>query len=127
MPYLIVPADGYSGNVTRVISSHKTLEAARRKKGNYAKWQIVEGYGHKGQTFYMDTVGSVYKRVNPGRKKSASKRVSAALKKYMASLKKNPGRKVKGGRAVSLKNFTGSVIRKSNGQVVIKGKGKRTA
>lgn len=67
-------------------------------------------------------------RRNPSkRKKSASKRVSAALKKYMASLKKNPGRKVKGGRSVSLKNFTGSVIRKSNGQVVIKGKGKRTA
>jgi len=37
----------------------------------------------------------------------------------------NPGRKVKGGRAVSLRNFTGSVIRKSNGQVVIRGKGKR--
>jgi len=39
---------------------------------------------------------------------------------------KNPaGRKVKGGRAVSLRNFTGSVVRMSNGQVVIRGKGKR--
>ncbi len=35
----------------------------------------------------------------------------------------NPGRKIKGGRAISLKNFTGRVIRKSNGQVHI-GRGK---
>ncbi len=39
--------------------------------------------------------------------------------------RENPGRKVKGGRAVSLKNFTGRVIRKSNGQVQIIGRGKR--
>ena len=63
------------------------------------------------------------------RKTSAKKRISSALKKYMRSLK-NPapkvkGRKVKGGRAVSLKNFTGSVIRKSNGQVLIRGKAKK--
>jgi hypothetical protein len=35
------------------------------------------------------------------------------------------GHKVKGGRAVTLHNFTGSIIRKSNGQVVIKGRGKK--
>lgn len=68
---------------------------------------------------------------NPAKPKSPSKRVSSALKKWIAKQKKrtNParvkGRKVAGGRAVSLKNFTGSVIRKSNGQVVIRGRGKR--
>lgn len=40
-------------------------------------------------------------------------------------VKRNAGRKVKGGKAVSLKNFTGRVIRKSNGQVLIEGRGKR--
>jgi hypothetical protein len=43
--------------------------------------------------------------------------------------KNNPasvkGRKVKGGRAVTLHNFTGSIIRKSNGQVEIKGRGRK--
>ena len=34
----------------------------------------------------------------------------------------NPGRKVKGGRAVSLRNFTGTVTRKSNGSVIIRGR-----
>jgi hypothetical protein len=39
---------------------------------------------------------------------------------------KNPtGRKVKGGRSVTLHNFTGSIIRKSNGQVKIKGRGRK--
>jgi hypothetical protein len=38
----------------------------------------------------------------------------------------NPvGHRVKGGRAITLHNFTGSVVRKSNGQVVIKGKAKK--
>ena len=35
------------------------------------------------------------------------------------------GHKVKGGRSVTLHNFTGSIIRKSNGQVVIKGRGRK--
>ena len=64
------------------------------------------------------------KRRNPSKRKTR-KRVSSALKKWMAKVKPNPGRKVKGGRAVSLRNFTGSVVRMSNGQVVIRGKGKR--
>lgn len=56
------------------------------------------------------------------------KRVAKALKKYVQG-RKNPssvkGRKVKGGRAVTLKNFTGTVVRKANGQVQIVGKGRK--
>ena len=71
------------------------------------------------------------KRSNPGRKakrnKSTRKRVSAALKKYVRS--QNPskvkGHKVKGGRAVTLKNFSGTVIRTNRGQVLIHGRGKK--
>ena len=64
--------------------------------------------------------------VNPS-KRSVRKRVAAALKKYVRG---NPprvkGRKVKGGgRAVSLKNFTGTVVKKANGQVQIIGKGRK--
>lgn len=59
------------------------------------------------------------------RKPSARKRITAALKKYMRNPAKVKGRKVKGGKAVSLKNFTGTVIRKTNGQVVISGRGKK--
>jgi hypothetical protein len=62
-------------------------------------------------------------------KRKTRKRVSAALKKYLGSLKnpapKTKGRKVKGGRAVTLKGFTGTVTRKANGQVVIRGKGRK--
>jgi hypothetical protein len=35
------------------------------------------------------------------------------------------GRKVKGGRAVSLKNFTGTIVRRSDGTVRILGKGRK--
>lgn len=59
---------------------------------------------------------------NPSKRKTR-KRVSTAFKKWMkAGGLKNPGRKVKGGRAVSLKNFSGTVTRKANGQVVIRGR-----
>ena len=61
---------------------------------------------------------------NPSKRKTR-KRVSNALKKWMKAgglAKKNPGRKVKGGRAVSLRNFSGTITKKRNGQVVIKGR-----
>lgn len=42
---------------------------------------------------------------------------------------KNPprvkGRKTKGGRAVTLKNFTGTIVKKSDGTVQIVGRGRR--
>lgn len=64
---------------------------------------------------------------NPSKRK-IQKRVSAALRKYLGS-PTNPsrakGRKVKGGRAVTLRNFTGTITRKANGQVVIRGKGRK--
>lgn len=49
------------------------------------------------------------------------------LKKQQS--KSNPprvkGRKTKGGRAVTLKNFTGTIVKKSDGTVQIVGRGKR--
>lgn len=42
-----------------------------------------------------------------------------------ATVRGNPAfRKVKGGRAVSLKNFTGTVTQKSDGSVLIRGRKK---
>lgn len=35
------------------------------------------------------------------------------------------GRKVKGGRSVTLKNFTGTIVKKSDGTVDILGRGRR--
>lgn len=64
-----------------------------------------------------------------GAKEKASKRISSALKKYVERMKGNPskvkGHKVKGGRGVSLRGFTGTVVRLSNGQIAIRGKGRR--
>ena len=46
----------------------------------------------------------------------------------LRDLRRNPaakGRKVKGGRAVTVRNFTGTVVRKSEGTVEILGTGRR--
>ena len=53
------------------------------------------------------------------REKKAKKRVSSALKKFLKG-QKNPT-----GKAVRLKNFTGTVLRTPRGQVIIRGRGKR--
>lgn len=61
-------------------------------------------------------------------KRSVRKRVAKALKKYVRG-QSNPlhvkGRKTKGGRAVTLKNFTGTIVKKSDGTVQIVGRGRR--
>ena len=69
-------------------------------------------------------VRSVAKKRNPSKRKTR-KRVGAALRKFVRGNPSVKGRKVKGGRAVTLKNFTGTVVRKSNGQVLIQGRGRR--
>jgi hypothetical protein len=57
---------------------------------------------------------------NPSkRKKSASKRISSALKKWLK--KPNPSRRK--GKSVRLKNFTGTISKKG-GQIVVRGKGR---
>lgn len=62
---------------------------------------------------------------NPS-KRSVRKRVAKALKKFVRG---NParvkGRKVKGGRAVTVRNFTGTIVKRSDGTVDILGKGRR--
>ena len=51
------------------------------------------------------------------------------IKRVLTHMKPNPpkvkGRKVKGGRAVSLKNFTGTIVKRANGTIQILGRGKR--
>lgn len=61
-------------------------------------------------------------------KRKTRRRVGKAIRKYFDKLKGNPprvkGHKVKGGRAVTLRNFTGTVVKKGS-QVIIRGRGKR--
>jgi hypothetical protein len=77
-------------------------------------------WGHRGESRKLKAM-----RLNPS-KRSVRKRVAAALKKYVRG---NParvkGRKVTGGRAVTVRNFTGTIVKKSDGTVDILGKGKR--
>jgi hypothetical protein len=68
------------------------------------------------------------------KKRRGARRVRRALAKYVKSaIKGNPpakrvkGRKVKGGVSYSIRNFTGSVIRTSKGQVLIQGRGSKAA
>lgn len=85
----------------------------RRPRQGRRKWQ----YGMEGQVTPDSTR-------NPSKRKTL-KRMSASLKKWMAS-QKNPsrvkGRKVKGGRAVTLKNMQSvTITRHSNGAVSVRG------
>jgi hypothetical protein len=62
------------------------------------------------------------KRRNSPEKRQPA-RVRKALKKFVrANPRRVKGAKCSGGRAVSLRNFTGRVIRKRNGQVIIVGR-----
>ena len=54
-----------------------------------------------------------------GKKKAARRR---ARRHNIGGVK---GRKVKGGRSVTLKNFTGTIVKKSDGTVDILGRGRR--
>jgi hypothetical protein len=95
-------------------------KAAQRQANKTGRKTLYWPDSHPNETKAVYPAG----KSNPSkRKKSARKRISAALKKFVRS---NPkGHKVKGGRAVTLHNFTGSIIRKSNGQVEIKGRGRK--
>ena len=57
------------------------------------------------------------------KKATIKKRITKALKKFVrGNPRRVKGAKCAGGRAVTLRNFTGRVIRKRNGQVVIVGR-----
>ena len=68
------------------------------------------------------------RRVNGKKKKSIKKRITRALKKFVRANPSNPnprrvkGAKCNGGRSVSLRNFTGRVIKKRDGTVQIVGR-----
>jgi hypothetical protein len=72
------------------------------------------------------------RRVNGKKKKSIKKRITRALKKFVrANPKRRIPRRVKGakcngGRSVSLRNFTGRVIKKRDGTVQILGRTRKT-
>ena len=65
----------------------------------------------------------------PGLSKAARAREHEEITQILKSKKANParvkGRKVKGGRAVTLRNFTGTIVKKSDGTVGILGRGRR--
>ena len=62
-------------------------------------------------------------------KKSVASKAAASANRRSAGGFTNParvkGRKTKGGRAVTLKNFTGTIVKKSDGTVQIVGRGRR--
>lgn len=79
-----------------------------------------------------------YVRGNAGRRsirkskkaiKTLLRRAGIHKSRISATTKLNPprvkGRKTKGGRAVTLKNFTGTIVKKSDGTVQIVGRGRR--
>ena len=76
--------------------------------------------------YVRGNAGSRSIRKTKKRLKAAMLPIPEALKRYGKS---NPprvkGRKTKGGRAVTLKNFTGTIVKKSDGTVQIVGRGRR--
>jgi len=67
------------------------------------------------------------RRVNGKKKKSIKKRITRALKKFVrANPRRVKGAKCNGGRSVSLRNFTGRVIKKRDGTVQILGRTRKT-
>lgn len=54
-----------------------------------------------------------------------AKRMKALSRERRGNPPRVKGRKVKGGRAVTLRNFTGTIVKKADGTVDILGKGRR--
>lgn len=72
----------------------------------------------------------VFPKGSPMRKAIERRKISAErLARTIQAERLNPprvkGRKTKGGRAVTLKNFTGTIVKKSDGTVQIVGRGRR--
>ncbi len=112
MPYALVPAYGYSKNDTRVISSHSSLESARKAAGKYKgafRVQIVEHQGglKKGRRFFMDSIGGTYPQRNPTRRKTARRKNAPKSQSKL------------------LKNFTGVVRLNADKTVSIVGTGRK--
>lgn len=65
----------------------------------------------------------------PGLSKTARAAEHREISRILKGAKSNPahvkGRKVKGGRAVTVRNFTGTIVKKADGTVQIVGKGRR--
>ena len=57
MHYFVVPAPGHYGDRTRVISGHRTLEAARRAARRAFAACVREGAKRKGDTFFRASEG----------------------------------------------------------------------
>lgn len=79
-----------------------TMRSSKRRKHTIKK--SFEGTGRSAESLLAWGPGSKWRRANLPRAK---------------------GRKVKGGRAVSLRNFTGTIVRKSDGTVNILGRGRK--
>ena len=115
------------------------LTKAARRRAALKGWRSRSKRRNPGQrkptkmawfvNFHGAHQGTVYASSEKAAKAQARKKFG---KGPYTLVRDNPGRsgrvkgyKVKGGRSVTLHNFTGSVIRKSNGQVLIRGKAKK--
>lgn len=58
--YAVIPADGHFSSVAIVMSSHRSLSAAKRNAGR--GYQVIVGALAKGDKVYADTIGSTYPR-----------------------------------------------------------------
>lgn len=62
--YAVVPAHGHSGNVTHILSAHRSLAAAKKQADNSrgtAKYMVIaRSCAKKGARIFLDTVKPVY-------------------------------------------------------------------
>ena len=118
--YAVVRIDnGLHQPHTGLVKSFRTESAAQNfiDRAN-KRLHKTPGYGSAWHPYAILDRESGEKR-NPEKRKSTAKRVTSALKKFLKG-QKNPA-----GKAVRLKNFTGTVLRTPRGQVIIRGRGKR--
>lgn len=90
----------------------------------YGSFEVAKVRNFDEEREYGKVIARNYKKtiVNKAAR-SATKRAERGLSNPAnRSPLPEPGRKVKGGRAISLKNFTGTVTRKKDGSVLIRGR-----
>lgn len=101
----------------RKVSSRKTRNAGpRRKRRNISIRKAKKAARAEGTRFRKIPV-----------LRAAARRAGRPLtgRLEMRNAPRVKGRRVKGGRAVSLRNFTGTIVRKSDGTVNILGRGRK--
>lgn len=98
-------------------SKRKTLSRVRKALTKYVRGNAGRKSVRKSKKYLKTHHPELYRKFRP------------SLTRPTRGPKLNPpkvkGRKVKGGRAVTLRNFTGTIVKKSDGRVEILGRGRR--